>query len=95
MSALCGGRRGGAWCAWRDRMSWRCRCCGAAGLSVKDRGRECGRLDVLALPVERWRALVCSDCRARVFGCPHGVEGVEVARGAPGEIGVLALPVRW
>ena len=40
-----------------------------------------------------------SDCRARVFGCPHGAEGVEVARGAPGEIGcpgaagAVALPV--
>ena len=40
-----------------------------------------------------------SDCRARVFGCPHGAEGVEVARCAPGEIGchgaagAVALPV--
>ena len=56
-------------------------------LAVKDRGRECSRLDVLALPVEWWRALVCSEDWARVFGCPHGAEGVEVARGAPGEIG--------
>ena len=66
-------------------MSWRCG--GVAGWSVKDRWRECSRLDVLALPVERWRAVVRSDCRARVFGCPHGAEGVEVARGASGKIG--------
>ena len=31
--------------------------------------------------------MVSSDCRARVFGCPQCAEGVEVARGAPGEIG--------
>ena len=68
-------------------MSWRWRCGGVAGWSVKDRRRECSRLDVLALPVERWRAVVRSEDRARVFGCPHGAEGVEVARGAPGEIG--------
>ena len=62
-------------------VRWRCR------LAVKDRWRECSGFEVQALPVERWRAVVRSDCRARVFGCPHGAEGVEVARGAPGEIG--------
>ena len=49
--------------------------------------RECSRLDVLALPVERLRAVVRSEDRAMVFGCPHGAEGVEVARGASGKIG--------
>ena len=31
----------------------------------------------------RWRAVVRPEDRARVFGCPHGAEGVEAARGAP------------
>ena len=37
--------------------------------------------DVARLAVGR------SEDRARVFGCPHGAEGVEVARGASGKIG--------
>ena len=46
-----------------------------------------------------WCAVVRSEDLARVFGRPHGAEGVEVARGAPGEIGcpgaggAVALPV--
>ena len=67
---------------------------GVAGWSVKDRRRECSRLDVLALPVERWRAFVRSEDRAMVFGRPHGAEGVEVARGAPGDVVRLSRWVR-
>ena len=52
------------------------------------------RSDVLALPVERWRDVVRSEYRARVFGCPHGAEGVEVARGAPGDVVQLSRWVR-
>ena len=41
-----------------------------------------------------WRAVVRSDDRARVFGRPHGAEGVEVARGAPGDVVRLSRWVR-